>query len=312
MIKLVNATTMNGLSGAEFYNVTSVHVDDALRVYVGRPPRIEPGKTYPVIYVLDGNLLFASVHAMQNGMAITRELPEAFVVGIGYDTADFPSISGKRNRDLSPTDGGEHRALFPSDPRYPFGGAAAFLRFLIKELKPAIEQCYPVDAADSTIVGCSFGGLFASWVLLTQPGVFQRFVLCSPALWWHGEKVWEWMTKCVAERNELSARVFVTAGGMETIEETRRLLQDLSRQGGQSKVLADQLVSFYQHQGWPRMAEITPEFAARLRSCGARGLNVLCHNLPDETHMSVWPAGISRGLRYAFAGGESQIAACGC
>jgi predicted alpha/beta superfamily hydrolase len=302
VINLANATNMNGLPGAEYYDVTSAHVAETFRVYVGRPPHTEAGKTYPVIYVLDGNLLFASVHAMQNGMAITRELPEAFIVGIGYDTTDFPSISGKRNRDLSPTDGGEHRALFPSDPRYSFGGAAAFLKFLITELKPAIEQRYPVDAVDSTLVGSSFGGLFASWVLLTQPGAFQRFVLCSPALWWHGEKVWEWMAQWALERNELPARVFVTAGGLETIEETKHLLQDLSERGGPSKVLADRLVSFYEHQGWPRMAEITSEFAARLQACNRRSVNVLCHNLPGETHMSVWPAGISRGLRYAFEG----------
>jgi predicted alpha/beta superfamily hydrolase len=300
MITLANATNMNGLLGAEYYDVTSANIADTFRVFVARPPRTETGRTYPVIYVLDGNLLFTSVHAMQNGMAITRELPEAFIVGIGYDTSDFPSISGKRNRDLSPTDGGEHRALFPSDPRYSFGGADAFLRFLITELKPAIEQRYPVDATDSTLVGSSFGGLFASWVLLRQPGAFQRFVLCSPALWWHGEKVWEWMTQFTAARTELPARVFVTAGGLETIEETKRLLQDLSTQGGPSKVLADRLVSFYEHQGWPRMAEITAEFAARLQTCSLSGVDVLCHNLPDETHMSVWPAGISRGLRHVF------------
>ena len=300
MIDLANATNMNGLPGAEYYDVMSAHVADTFRVFVGRPAQIEAGRTYPVIYVLDGNLLFPSVFAMQNAMAITRELPEAFIVGIGYDTTDFPSISGKRNRDLSPTDGGEHRSLFPSDPRYPFGGAVSFLNFLITELKPAIEQNYPVDAADCTIVGSSFGGLFASWVLLTQPGTFQRYVLCSPALWWHGERVWEWVAQCRTAQNEFPAHVFVTAGGLETIEETKRLMQDLGTRGGGSKVLADRLVAFYERQGWPRMAEITPEFADRLQSCNLRSLNVLCQNLPDETHMSVWPAGISRGLRYVF------------
>lgn len=48
------------------------------------------------------------------------------------------------------------------------------------------------------------------------------------------------------------------------------------------------------------MAEITPEFATRLQSCDFRGLDVHCRNLPDETHISAWPAEISRGLRYAF------------
>ena len=300
MTHLANATNMNGLPGVEYYDVMSSHVADTFRIFVGRQAQIEAGRTYPVIYVLDGNLLFQSVRAMQNAMALTKELPEAFVVGIGYDTTDFPSISAKRNRDLSPTDGGEHRALFPSDPRYPFGGAAAFLNFLIAELKPAIERDYPVDAADCTLVGSSFGGLFASWVLLTHPGAFQRFVLCSPALWWHGERVWEWVAQCRTVRNQLSAQVFVTAGGLETIEETKRLIQDLGARGGPSKVLADRLSAFYERQGWPRMAEITTEFADRLRSCSLRNLKLLCQNLPDETHMSVWPAGISRGLRYVF------------
>lgn len=300
MIELASAASMNGLPGSEYYDVRSAHVGDTLRVFVGHPSQMEAGKHYPVIYVLDGNLLFTSVHAMQKSMAITSELPHAFTVGIGYDASDFPSISAKRNRDLSPTDGGEHRALFPSDPRYPFGGAAAFLTFLIEELKPAIEQRYPVDPGDCTIVGSSFGGLFASWVLLTQPGIFQRYVLCSPALWWHGEQVWEWVARCEAARSDLPARVFVTAGGLETIEETRRLMHDLSGRGGGSQVLAERLIAFYEQQGWPRMAEITPEFVSRLQSCNFRGLNALCHNLPDETHMSAWPAAISRGLRYVF------------
>ena len=300
MIELASAISMNGLPDAEYHDVRSAHVADTFRVFVGHPSQMEAGKNYPVIYVLDGNLLFASVHAMQKGMAITWELPQAFIIGIGYDTSDFPGISAKRNRDLSPTDGGEHRALFPSDPRYPFGGAAAFLTFLMEELKPAIEQRYPVDPADCTIVGSSFGGLFASWLLLTQPSIFQRYVLCSPALWWQGEKIWEWVAHCEVARSELPARVFVTAGGLETIEETKRLMHNLSKRGGRSKFLAERLVAFYEHQGWPRMAEITPEFASRLQSCNFRGLNVLCHNLPDETHMSAWPAEISRGLRYVF------------
>jgi predicted alpha/beta superfamily hydrolase len=300
MIELASAISMNGLPGAEYHDVRSAHVADGFRVFVGHPSQMEAGKTYPVIYVLDGNLLFASVHAIQQGMAITSELPQAFIVGIGYDSTDFPSISAKRNRDLSPTDGGEHRALFPSDPRYPFGGAAAFLRFLVEELKPALERRYSVDPGDCTIVGSSFGGLFASWVLLTQPSIFRRYVLCSPALWWQGEKVWEWVGHCAAARSELPARVFVTAGGLETIEETKQLMHNLSERGGGSKFLADRLVAFYERQGWPRMAEITPEFASRLQSCNFRGLSVLCHNLQGETHMSAWPAGISRGLRYVF------------
>jgi hypothetical protein len=37
-----------------------------------------------------------------------------------------------------------------------------------------------------------------------------------------------------------------------------------------------------------------------LRSRNYAGLKIHCHNMPDETHMSVPPAVISRGLRYVF------------
>src|SRR5690348_11855142 len=56
MINLANATNMNGLPDVVYYDVMSSHVADAFRIFIGRPAQIEPGRSYPVIYVLDGNL----------------------------------------------------------------------------------------------------------------------------------------------------------------------------------------------------------------------------------------------------------------
>ncbi len=56
----------------------------------------------------------------------------------------------------------------------------------------------------------------------------------------------------------------------------------------------------YDKHGWPRMAEITPEFVDKLKSRNYPNMNIHCPNMPDETHMSVGAGAFSRGQRYVF------------
>ena len=41
-------------------------------------------------------------------------------------------------------------------------------------------------------------------------------------------------------------------------------------------------------------------FVDKLKSRGYKSLKIHCHNMPDESHSSVAPGAISRGLRYVF------------
>jgi predicted alpha/beta superfamily hydrolase len=300
MAEISNIVDVNGIANAEYFDIRSSAVSDTYRVFVGKPGLVSPGRKYPAIYVLDGNFSFAAVQAMHTGMTITGELPQAFIVGIGYDTPAFPIISAKRGRDFSPTGGGAYKAMAPTDAAYQFGGAAKFLEFITTELKPMINGRYPIDPHDLTVIGNSFGGLFCSWLLLSRPDLFQRYVLCSPSIWWHGEMIWDWEAHYAGSHPDLSASVFVTAGGFETVERTKQQLKAVSAGGGPMKATAEKMTAIYEADGWPRMAEITPEFTAKLQSRNYPNLDICCHNLPDETHMSVWPAGVSRGLRYVF------------
>lgn len=300
MIDRLPAIPMNGLSGAEYFDVPCDRIGDTFRVFVAKPLALQPGKTYPVIYVLDGNLMFSAVREIHYAMALAGELSPAFIVGLGYAADDYASIFAKRDRDYSPTDGGDHGPFTESEARARFGGAANFLDFLETELKPEIAKAYPVDPDDSTLVGSSFGGLFASWLLMTRPDAFRRYVLCSPSIWWHDEMIWQWEDRYAADRDDLEASVFVTAGGFETIEKTKEYMQEIFRTNAPAKERAEKTYARFEQHGWPRMAEITPEFTAKLQSRRYPGLDICCHTMPDETHMSVWPGGISRGLRYVF------------
>lgn len=297
---------MTGLHNAEFDDFESEFVDEEFRIFVAAPTYVESGKTYPVIYVLDANGFFGTVTDTARLLAISGEIPAAYVVGIGYAVDDgLVGTLSKRYRDLTPTRGGELEELFrrvgaAAEPVIP-GGGPAFLRFIVEELKPAIEAAYPVDPEDSTIGGGSLAGLFGAWVLLTQPEEFQRYIIFSPSVWWNEYEFWRWEEALAVKTKDVDATVFVTAGGLERVEllkaQSQALLDDAE---GPAKEDIVALVDGYEKYGYPRMASITPEFVDKLKSRNYPSLRVDEYNLPDETHLSIGPAAWSRGLRYIY------------
>ena len=56
---------------------------------VSKPFNADPGVAYPILYVLDGNVWFAT--ATQTLALSVRDLKPAIVVGIGYPTDDLPA-----------------------------------------------------------------------------------------------------------------------------------------------------------------------------------------------------------------------------
>lgn len=302
---LSEAVTMNGLYEAEYRDIQSSNVDETFRIFIAKPSYIEPGKKYPVVYALDGNGSFGGMMTTIRMQAMGFEIPQVFLVAIGYKVDNgFAGTMAKRFRDYTPTRGGELEAITKSqfDPTGSIqaGGGPAFLKFLLEELKPEIEKNYPVDPGDATLGGQSLGGLFPSWVLLTAPESFQRYVIISPSIWWNNEEVWQWMAQSVEAFEDINAKVFVTAGGLETAEQMQSdIKQAAASDGAWGKMMAE-FSSNYDKHGWPKMAEITPKFVDELNSRNYPGLTAHCHNLPDETHMSVGPGAWSRGLRYVF------------
>ena len=301
--------TINGFLDAEYFDIKSKSVDETFRIYVAKPSPLVPDKKYPVVYVLDGDLLFGTaMETVRNlsgaGLGI-GEIPMAYTVAIGYkDANNLLATFHKRWRDYTPNIGGEAEKMSklmggPSD--ISGGGAPDFLKFLQEELKPLIESKYSVDPIDATIAGLSLGGLFPSWVLLTQPETFQRYVIMSPSIWWNGEEVWEWESRFAQNHNDINAKVFVTAGGLETIEIQKKMMDDILKDAPEQTVqMFKPMLDYFDKEGWPKMAEITPMFVDKLKSRSYKSLKIHCHNMPDESHSSVAPGAISRGLRYVF------------
>ncbi len=133
------------------------------------------GKTYPVLYVLDG-WHFPLLAFLQNDNIYSGRMPPVIIVNISHGIGINPMPP--RARDFTPTH---------TDDEPTSGGAAAFLDFLEHEVIPLIDRSYRTLPTDRGLLGHSYGGLFALYALVERPGLFQRIIAASPVAGWdHG------------------------------------------------------------------------------------------------------------------------------
>ncbi len=287
---------MNGLFDAEYFELYSEAVEDTFRIFVGKPDSIEVDTLYPTIFTLDGNASFPSLLGTQRMLTQGAEVPPSFVIGIGYKGDSLATAMGNRNRDYIPSKPGEKESRAIGEEGSV--GAPAFLKFIEEELKPLLSERYPLDLNDATLHGISLGGLFAAWVLFTKVRAFRKYVLCSPAIWWREEQIWEWEQTYNDANDELPAKVFIGAGALEVTEHLREDAASIAEKNPAMSSIIRSVIAWNDENGWPEVAKLTPVFAERLSARNYQGLQVHCHNMPDENHMSAAPSLTSRGLRY--------------
>lgn len=161
------------------------------RVSVWAPPDGKPPAAgYPVVYMLDGNAVFESLARTASALPPGESL-QAVVVGIGYDDAERFNVTARSYDYTPPSPGAEAPRGSPRDPdaqgwAKPGGGADRFLGILQQRIQPLVERRYRIDAANRTLYGHSYGGLFALHVALSRPQAFRHYVAASPSIWWNG------------------------------------------------------------------------------------------------------------------------------
>ncbi len=264
-----------------------------LKISVAAPALAEPPPETPVLYVVDGDLLFGVAAEIARAMSAVAGLPPHYVVGIGHDAsyADFLKL---RTADLSPPISAEAQAslgalgaVIGSDRN---GGADAFLAFLVDTLRSEVAARYPHTVGGAQILfGHSLGGLFAAHALVTRPDSFSAFVVSSPSLWWDNFSI---LQKLPALRQLLaslprSPRVFVDVGAKE---------QDMpeSVPEGVGVTLEEAQAQIRN----ARMVDAASEFSAALREAGVTHMRHVA--FAEDDHTSVAPAAILHGMRFAL------------
>lgn len=161
-----------GMGQPDTFTLTSETLDRDFHVYVRLPQGYEASDdVWPVIYLLDGGILFPMLVPYHFMLTIDEIAPEAIIVGISYGGLGFA------NGNMRATD-----YTIASDEVEHYGGAPMFQSFLESQLLPSIDERYRADPARRVLVGQSLGGQFVLYSALTRPDLFWGHVAVNPAL----------------------------------------------------------------------------------------------------------------------------------
>jgi hypothetical protein len=267
------------LKGTEVRTIRAKALERDYQIYVSLPDsyQSQPRRRFPVLFVTDADYAFPLVRSIAQRVGNrARGLEEFILVGLSYAVGDTPEFS--RRRDYTPTPNGE-KTRDPSGRPPVFGEAEAYRRFLAEELMPFVAATYRTDTNRSIYAGHSYGGLFGIHILLTEPKMFEHYIIGSPSLWFD-QKVMLARERAYAEANkDLPAKVLMAIASYETL-------------GGDSK-----------DPRYNRKVDMIAdmrELEQALRGRNYPSLTLTTEIIPSEDHLTVFPAIVTRGLLWAL------------
>jgi len=172
-------------------------------------------------------------------------------------------------REIKAWEDGRSRDFTPTSTEFHenSGGASAFLEFVQTVVVPLIDQTYRINPDDRTLIGMSLGGLFATYALFEAPDLFNRFLISSPFLLGDDGVVFRSEEKYAETHKDLPKRIFVSAGSLEH----EKFHQSMN-----------QLKQRLDKHAYPSLVLETRVFEG-------------------ETHPSVFPFALTKGIRFLFA-----------
>ena len=247
-------------------NSTSVE-GESYPITVVLPDEYDSTQLYPVLYFTDWWFSAEAGPHLYSRMRRADVIEPFIIVGIGTE-GDMEDWIMERTRDLTPSNVPEWD--FPDSlaagSRGITGEAANFLGFIRDELIPLVESKYACDSLNRGLLGYSLGGLFGTYVLVTEPQLFHKYILGSPTVMYDEFIMIERLMETPPEIYSAVEAIFVSVGEEET--------------GDYLKGFAD-LRDIMQEKGVP-------------------GLSVESHIITGEGHLLASTPAIIKGIKFLY------------
>jgi len=157
--------------------IYSEKVKDSFEIYITAPKRIDTVKQLSVMYYLDANINSGKkLREMISRSEFSDKVNKTIFVGIGH-LGDFHVL---RRRDFILP---EIKNSDTAGASVNYGQIENFYWFMKTELIPFIDSTYKINSNNNSILGHSFGGLFAFYCLFKNDTLFKNFYALSPSLW---------------------------------------------------------------------------------------------------------------------------------
>jgi predicted alpha/beta superfamily hydrolase len=239
------------------------------RIFVSFPGTEMPADGWPVLYVLDGNAMFA-------GFAEARRMQEYYdvgkiiVVGVGYPTDKAYDV--RRLDDYTAPLLNPPPANLRSLAKYKSGGEDAFLDFLTGKLRSEIGKRFKINLDRQSLFGHSLGGLVALHTLYSRPQAFYSIVAASPSIEWNEQGI-------LREERDFAARL--TGGKVNPPSRLMVVVGDVDRDDN---------------------PDVAQACAKRLELLSGYGLRTRFLRFEREGHMSVPARAVTETLRFVTDG----------
>ena len=147
----------------EYLEIDSKILKDTRQVKIQLPRNYdaESKKTYPLIFVFDGDYLFEPVAGVVDYLSYWEEIPDAIVVGINQ--------VGRRMDD----------GQYDKNDFLPVGTGAQFFDFILFEVIESLKNDYKVGNF-SVVVGHDYMANFMNFFLFSNETKFQGYINLSP------------------------------------------------------------------------------------------------------------------------------------
>lgn len=218
----------NRLESWHFHS--SVLPDDRqVCVYLPEQYLSEPGRSFPVLYLQDGQNLFdprtsyipnRTWRAGSTADWTNQEARAEPLILVGIANTGL-----RRMAEYTPT----------RDLRMGGGEGPMYGRLLVEELKPFVDRTYRTlpGRATTGLGGSSLGGLISLYLGLEHREVFSRLAVLSPSIWWDRRSI---LNRMAGVRPSPELRIWLDIGtgeGAHHVRDTELLARMLTTQGWQ-------------------------------------------------------------------------------
>lgn len=195
------AQESTGSKNVSNFTIEAPQLETSKKIWVYLPKSYSSSnKKYSVIYMHDAQNLFDSKTSYAGEWNVDEKLDsinaEVIVIGIEHG-------NDKRMEELTPY----------KNKKYGGGNADAYLEFIVKTLKPQIDQNYrtKTKARNTIIMGSSLGGLVSYYAVIKYPKIFGKAGIFSPSFWF-SDKIYD----LANENKKMKTKIYFLAGDKES------------------------------------------------------------------------------------------------
>lgn len=178
------------------------------KIWIYLPPDYQTTtKTYPVIYMQDGQNLFDNATSFSGEWQVDETLNSLFAQGdYGAIVVGIDNGGSSRINEYTPW----------NNPQYGGGEGDQYMQFVAETLKPYVDANYRTKPAAeyNALVGSSLGALISNYGGVKYSGTFSKIGSFSPAYWIVADQFNSYIQNSTANLSNM--RIYFVAGSNES------------------------------------------------------------------------------------------------